>query len=135
MRDQYLKAVDVFDSENTRFWTRFNVFTGIQLIVVAGLAANVEGLKGSKPFASVLILCALAFSVFTIFIVWRSYQISLGIYRALLELEQKDESLILLKTYTKHSRAPMGAIARSCVVLSAFLAVFWVVIFCVFLTV
>lgn len=30
MRGQYLKAIEVFDSENSRFWTRFNLFTGLQ---------------------------------------------------------------------------------------------------------
>jgi hypothetical protein len=128
IKDQYLKAHDLFDSENSRFWTRFNLFTGLQLVMIAGFAANYSELVDAKSLGVLFSLTALAFSVFTVLVMWRSYQINMGVFRAIVELEQMDETLLLLKTYGKHSKSPMGAIARYCVVMSAVLGLFWVIL-------
>ena len=126
LRDQYLKAHDLFDSENSRFWTRFNLFTGLQLIVVAGLASNYQDLVKLRLVAFLFVVAAFAFSVFTILVMWRSHQISMGIFKTICELEEKDDSLILLQTYLQHSKSPMGSISRYCVVMSSLLALFWI---------
>jgi hypothetical protein len=126
MREQYLKAIDIFDSENSRFWTRFNLFTGMQLVVVAGVAANLKELLDYLPIAILLLAMAFAFSLFTVAIVYRSRQISLGIYQTLLALEQRDPDCDLVGTYMKHTRSPMGSIAKYCVFMAGLLSIFWV---------
>ena len=133
MRDQYLKALDIFDSENTRFWTRVNLFTGMQLLVIAGLASNVDDLLKQRPIATALLGVAFLFSVFTVMVVARSRRISMGIYRTLLQLEEQNPEFILVKTYTKNTRSPMGSIAAYCVAMTLVLSVFWVVVCVMFL--
>jgi len=133
MRDQYLKAVDIFDSENTRFWTRVNLFTGMQLLVIAGLATNIDELLKQKAIAAVLLAVAFLFSLFTVMVVFRSRQISMGLYRTLLQLEEENPEFVLVKTYTSHTRSPMGSIAGYCVAMTLCLSVFWIAIWVMFL--
>lgn len=133
MLEQYLKAIDVFDSENTRCWSRFNLFTGFQLIVVAGLAANFDDLAEHRLVGSLLIIAALVFSIFSTLVMWLSTQIHMGMFRAILELEGMDDSLILLGTYKKHTHFPVNTIAKCCVLMSGFLCVFWVALLIAFL--
>jgi len=133
MKDQYLKAHDILDSENTRFWIRFNIFTGLQFIVFAGLAANYEELSNQKVIGCLIIFAALVFSAFTILIILRSLQVTMGMYKAIQELENNDQSFILLKTYKKYSKSPLGCIAQSCLVMSSLLTVFWIVFLILFI--
>ncbi len=128
MKDQYLKALEIFDADNTRFWTRFNVSIGLQLIMAVGLASNYKALIGNIFFGCLTILVALAFSIFTVLVMWRSLQINIGMFNALQDLEDKDQSLILLKTYSKHSQSPNGIMARYCLGMSSLLTLFWFVI-------
>ncbi len=129
LEEQYLKAHDIFDSENSRFWTRFNIFTGMQLLIIAALAANYEDLMHNPKLAYVLVSVVFIFSVFTIAVMFRSYQISMGIFRSILEIERKSDALVLVETYTRNCRSPMGAIARYCLLMSVVFSVFWVVVF------
>lgn len=124
--EQYLKALDIFDSENSRFWTRFNIFTGLQLIVVAGFASNYDALTKHRFVACLLLVIAFIFSVFTILVVWRSRQISLGIFEVLKKIEKQHESFLLVTTYMEATKSPMGVIARYCVAMSVVLAAFWI---------
>ena len=125
MKDQYLKAHDLFDAENSRFWIRFNLFTGMQLIIIAGIASNYDKLIKEKFVCILLVLIVLAFSIFTILVMWRSFQISMAVYKAIKDLEDGDSRFILLKTYSKHCRSKMGTIVRYCIAMSVVLSFFW----------
>ncbi len=125
MKEQYLKALDLFDSENTRFWSRYNLFTGLQILIIAGFAANYKDLIKFKFIAILLVFAAIAFSCFTILVTWRSLQINRGIYKSILEIEKKDDSLMLLETYMRNCKSPLGTIVRYCVALSGFMLFFW----------
>ena len=134
MKEQYFKALDIFDSENSRFWTRFNLFTGLQLVLVAGIAANFVSLIQSPTIGYLILSAALTFSIFTIIVTVRSRQISLGIFAVILEIEQTDQSFVLMNKYIRHTKSPMGVIARYCVVMSMLLTVFWIAFLVIFST-
>jgi hypothetical protein len=129
LKDQYLKAYELFDLESTRFWTRFNLFTGLQLIVIAGISSNFQELLKYVNILALFIFIAFSFSIFTIFIMCRSRQISMGIFKTILELENYDDSFILMKIYIKKSKSPMGVIAKYCIIMSSLLAIFWLIFF------
>jgi hypothetical protein len=133
MKDQYIKAFDIFDADNNRFWTRFNISSGLQLIMVAGLASNYEALNNHKIIGCLIILVAFAFSVFTALVMRRSYQISMGMFKAIQELENIDQSLVLLKTYIKNSRSPMGVMCYYCLIMSLVLTLFWLLFLIIFI--
>ena len=125
LKNQYLKALDLYDSENTRFWTRFNVFSGLQLVVIAGIASSFPEFLQHKHIAILMISTALIFSIFTVIVMWRSKQIGHGIVKAICDLEGKDNSCIVLSTYMRATKSPMGIINGYCVLVSIFLTLFW----------
>ncbi len=129
MKDQYLKAHDLFDSENNRFWTRFNIFTGLQLAIMAAFVSNYSSLSEFKFMSILSILTAMFFSIFTMLVTHRSFQVNVGMSKAIEHLEENDETLILLKTYLKNCKAPLGGIVRYCFMISVILFVFWVIFF------
>ncbi len=75
------------------------------------------------------ILTAMFFSIFTMLVTHRSFQVNVGMSKAIEHLEENDETLILLKTYLKNCKAPLGGIVRYCFMISVILFVFWVIFF------
>lgn len=124
--DQYLKAWDLFNSELNRFWVRFNVFMGAQFLIAAALGTNHRWLQDSPQVGAVLWLLLVMLSLFTVSVVNACRQIADGILRTIYELEQKDASFILLRTYDRHRTNPHGAVLGPCHLLARVLFLIWV---------
>lgn len=127
VHDQYLKAHDLYDAEHNRFWTRFNLFTGLQLLVIAGFASNYNDLARNKLPAMMFLAIGLGLAIFTILVTWRSSQMCMAMLEGIKAFENDDNSLILFKSYLKYSHVPVGTIARYCFAMSGVLALFWLI--------
>ena len=132
MKAQYLEAIKIFDSEHSRFWTRFNLFVGFQFIIIAGFASGFDKIYKFPSIGILFILIGLLFSIFNAFVVWRSYLISIGIAKTIAVFEEQDESLILLKTYRLYTKSALGDIVIICLLISGVLIVFWLFLFAIF---
>ena len=125
MKDQYLEAIKIYDSEHTRFWTRFHLFVGFQFIIIAGFASGFDKIKAVPLIGILFISIGFLFSLFNVFVVRRSYLISIGIAKTIAIFEDKNEDFILLKTYSTHTKSPLGGIVVICLIMSAVLSIFW----------
>ena len=125
--DQYLKSIDIFDSENTRFWTRFNLFTGFQFLLIAGFASGLDKLRNSPGIGILLIFVGLSCAIFNFLVVRRSLFTLRAITKVIDYFESKDENLVLLKKYKEYSKNELGGILKLCLSISLLLILFWIV--------
>ena len=129
LKDQYLKMHDLFDAEHSRLWIRFNLFTGIQMILIAGFASNYHELIKDIVLCIILLTAGFVFSIFTILVTMRSNQINMGMLQTIQELEEIDENLILLKIFNKYIDFNIGSITQYCIVMSTVFSLLWIALF------
>ena len=128
LQAQYLKAMDLLDAEITRFWTRFNIATGVQLLLIAAIAASTDKLVAQPVIAVVITVIGLVFSIATILIVWFSWDIVEAMRGTLEDIEDRSHSLILLRTYQRRLGRRMGRIMVTCTGMAGALIVCWIVV-------
>jgi len=132
--DQYLKAIDMFDSENTRFWTRFNLFIGFQFILIAGFVSGYDKIKDIPKIGILLIIAGITFSIFNFLVVRRSLFILHAIAQLIDALEKNNDDFVLLKYYKIYSKNELGGILKLCIGVSLILILFWIVFFYLYIS-
>jgi hypothetical protein len=127
-KDQYLKALDVFDSEINRFWTRFNVALSIQLLLFAAIAYKIDVIQSYPFMAGVVTIVGFVFSVFTTVIVYLSRAIAWDMYYMVRDFETETEPFRVVEYYARHGGNRVGHTLIACSVVSLLTNVCWLLL-------
>ena len=101
LQKQYKILVDVYQNETGRFWTRFNIFVGIQFVGLLGILSNLKILAANVVvFRSLMIFCGLL-SALVVLIVVRGIMSSRMLIRMIAHLENQSQELMPLVALTR----------------------------------
>ena len=96
IQKQYELVIGVYQDETGRFWTRFNIFVGIQFAGLIGILSNLKALKANPDiFRYVLLICALL-SVLVIIICFRGVSSARMLLKLIAHIESKSKELLPL---------------------------------------
>lgn len=124
-REQYLKAFDIFDSECTRFWSRFNIFMGLQVVVAAGFASHLDEFVKEKAIAVSYLGLAICFSIFTCIIMHSSWRAFDAICQLINRFEEREASFVLFKTFAESGKYKLGRNALYTFLMCLLFLAFW----------
>ena len=126
-KEQYISLMTLYDGEQGRFWTRFNISVGFQLALLIGVLSSVEFLAMNVfVFRAVLVVGAVL-SAGCVAIVVRGIGIHAAILRMIAKLEEQSQGkLVLLKTYREVSGMPLAINSYICLMLGIVFCACWV---------
>lgn len=126
IQKQYELVIGVYQSESGRFWTRFNIFTGIQFGGMLGVLASVKVLAANPLlFRYLMIMCALLSSL-VVLVCIRGIMSTRMLLRMIAHVESRSKELLPLVALTKElDRLPQYVNFILAVVTSIVLSVAW----------
>ena len=126
---QYSLIMQLYDSEVSRFYTRQNLYIGIQLVIFAAILAGVDKII-CYPFLLRFALIVLVFvSLMTALIGLRGLTTQKLIYKIINEIEDRNRArLDIILLAKKHSKAPLTLIFILSIILSWGLFTIWLIL-------
>lgn len=118
--EQYKLLTSSFNDEITRFWSRFNILFGVEIIGLIGILNSLKILSSNVVLFRLTLILMLLYSISTFLIVLRGFLMHQNILKTLLIFEQESEGkLEILKLSKSNSKIPIGfnqiiAISISC---------------------
>lgn len=126
---QYKTLLHLYDTEVTRFWTRFNIFLGFQIALVVGLLSGAAFLALNVVIFRLVTYGSLVISSGSCIIHWRGYIRQRYMIRAIAEIEKRSNgTLCLLEIFRSFtSQSPSGNSFLAALIGCCMLA-FWIVL-------
>lgn len=118
--EQYKLLTSSFNDEITRFWSRFNILFGVEIIGLIGILNSLKILSSNVVLFRLTLILMLLYSISTFLIVLRGFLMHQNILKTFLIFEQESEGkLEILKLSKSNSKTPIGfnqiiAISISC---------------------
>ena len=107
--EQYKLLTSSFNDEITRFWSRFNILFGVEIIGLIGILNSLKILSSNIVLFRLTLILMLLYSISTFLIVWRGFMMHQNILKTLLKFEQKSEGkLEILRLSKSNSKIPIG---------------------------
>ncbi|MBC8485060.1 MAG: hypothetical protein H8D45_03355 [Bacteroidetes bacterium] len=124
--EQYKILTTMFDNEISRFWSRFNILFGIEIVGLIGIFNSLELLiLNSFLFRSTLIFM-IFFSSATCIIVIRGFMMHENILHILFKLEKKSKGKLQILNLSKSSsHIPIGFNQIIAIGITAIFILFW----------
>lgn len=130
LKDQYLALLQIYDNEQSRFWTRFNIFIGFQTALIIGILSANKFLFSNPFILEKVVFIGLILSLLGILVNVRSISINNEILKTLFVLEKlSNGELIVLKTYRTISNIPLYINGIITLVIDIIILMFWFVIY------
>jgi hypothetical protein len=124
--EQYKLLLSLYDTEVTRFWTRFHIFLGFQIVLAGGIMASPKILTENVFIFRLAVVAATIISFASCIIHFRGYIRQRHMINAIAMIEKKSKgTLILLSTFrliTKQSPSGNSFIAT---IIGACATIFW----------
>jgi len=126
IQKQYELLIGIFQAETGRFWTRFNIFTGIQLLALLGILSNLNVLSANSSILRHLILLFALVSTLFVAICIRGIMSSRMLLSMIGKLELESQYLVkLVKLAEEHDRLPQYVNFILAFVIALLLSVTW----------
>ena len=126
---QYTTLLHLYNTEVTRFWTRFNIFLGFQIALVVALLSGATFLAHNVVIFRLVTYGSLVISLGSCIIHWRGYIRQRYMIRTIAEIEKRsNDTLCLLATFRSFtSQSPSGNSFLAALIGCCMLA-FWIVL-------
>ena len=127
--EQYKILCSSFNDEISRFWSRFNILIGIEMVGFVGTLTAAKVLIANPALFRLTLLYMCIYSIAVAAIVWRGFLMHQSILRVLLLFEQKSEGkLTILQESRNTSRVPIGLNQIIAIAVAILFALLWVCI-------
>lgn len=98
--EQYKLAVGSWNQEMQRFWFRFNILVGLELVALIGLVAKYEDIKKHPFIVGIFLVVMVVYSLLTLAIVRHGIKVYKNIVSVLTAIEERsDERLFLIQLF------------------------------------
>lgn len=128
--EQYKKLLELYDTEVTRFWTRFNLFLGFQIALAAGIFSGSKFFTENTPIFRLTMIVILVISFFSAVIHIKGHIRQRHLIKTISVIESNSKgTLFLLTTYksiTDESPSGNSFIAS---IIGGCMTIFWFVLF------
>ncbi len=124
---RYLEVyIATLNSELDRFWSRFNLFAGIQVVAVVGLLLAFDQVQIHPHTARAANMLLFLWSLTGAVIIWRSAEIQQRLATAIVAAETAlPDDVSLFREALKATQAPQMFILRACFSFSLVCSMFW----------
>jgi hypothetical protein len=124
---RYLEVyIATLNSELDRFWSRFNVFTGIQVLTVVALMLAFDKLQIHPHTARAATMLLFLWSVTGALIIWRSIEIQQRLVQAIIAAETNlPDDVGLFRDALQATGPAQFFMLRACFSFSIVCSVFW----------
>ena len=118
---------DALNAEMNRFWTRFNIFSAVQIGAVVGLLLNADKIAANPAFTQWGAVLILGWSITGTVTTLRGYDLQRGLVLTLINFERALPPQAQYTTLVlKHSRFPRFITTYTCIAFSFLCVIFWV---------
>ena len=126
IQKQYELVVGVYQTESGRFWTRFNIFTAIELAGIFGVLSNIKMLAANSSIFRCVMLFFCLLSLLVIIIAARGIQSHRMLIRMIAYVESKSKELLPLVELTRTlDRLPQYVNFIVAVIISVLFSIAW----------
>jgi hypothetical protein len=124
---RYLEVyIATLNSELDRFWSRFNVFSGVQVVAVMGLMLAFDQVHIHPHTARAANMLLFLWSLTGAIIIWRSTEIQQRLATAIVAAETAlPDDVSLFREALQATQAPQMFILRACFSFSLVCSMFW----------
>lgn len=128
--EQYKTLLGLYDTEVSRFWTRFNLFLGFQIALAAGIFSGSKFFSENTPIFRLTMIAILVISFFSAVIHIRGHIRQRHLIKTISAIESNSKGvLILLTTYRSITNESPSGNSFIASILGGCMAIFWSILF------
>ncbi|HDY67336.1 hypothetical protein LCGC14_3101640 [marine sediment metagenome] len=128
--EQYKILMGLYDTEVTRFWTRFNLFLGFQIALAAGIFSGSKFFAENTPIFRLTMIAILVISFSSAVIHLRGHIRQRHLLKAISVIESNSKGvLILLATYRSITNESPSGNSFIASIVGVCMTMFWLVLF------
>ena len=136
MLEQYKVLLTMYNSEMNRFWTRFNIFLGLQVAIFIAMLSSSKFLVSNPSIFRFGTICVVILSLAGSLINLRGYGVQRMFINAIGKLEDESKgTLVLLKTFRRVSNVSLVVNGFIAVAVGFLMTAIWVFLLIYFETI
>jgi hypothetical protein len=128
MSEEIKLLIDFLDSEMSRFWTRFNIFAGIQIAAAIGMIQYGKLSRKKKIFTRGALLLMVSISLIGALAIYRGHDLQRALVDRIQALEEKSASQPVVRPVLDDTMLPHNLVTCLCVVFAVICLIYWIVV-------